>query len=133
MALITCRLCGKIFTAAGGRSCPDCLDRLDKLYPQVREVIRSNPRTHFNVDTLAEKIGVDIRDVQALVDMGYLDRDLDQSFFTAEDSSRQQLAREFERTLNSMKAESAARISKGPSTYGQQVYSKDRYNKDRKR
>ena len=75
MALVTCKLCRKIFTAAGGRTCPACKKRLDDLYMKVRDFLRDNPKMEFNVDTLSTSLDADIRDVQALVDMGYLDRE----------------------------------------------------------
>ena len=74
MALITCRLCRKIFTAAAGRVCPECQKRLDDLYLDVRNYLRDNPKVAFNVETLADALGADIRDVQGLVDLGYLER-----------------------------------------------------------
>ena len=48
MALITCRLCRKIFTAVGGRTCPDCKKRLDELYKKVRDFLRDNSKLKFN-------------------------------------------------------------------------------------
>lgn len=128
MALITCKLCGKIFTAVGARTCPDCLKRLDDLYPTVREYLRNNPKSSLNVESLATEIDVDVRDVQALVDMGYLDRDMDRSSLTSGESDRQKLAREFEQSLNQMKASTASRASasKGPVTYAQELYNKSK-------
>ena len=84
--------------------------------------MRNNPKAHFNVETLAKELDVDIRDVQALVDMGYLDRDLDRSLLTSEDQDRQKLAREFEKSLGDMKAANADRASKSSVTYGQELY-----------
>ena len=71
MALVMCKLCRKIFTAAGGRTCPACKKRLDDLYMKVRDFLRDNPKMEFNVDTLSTSLDADIRDVQALMDMGY--------------------------------------------------------------
>ena len=122
MALITCRLCRKIFTAVGGRTCPDCKKRLDELYKKVRDFLRDNSKLKFNVDALSESLGADIRDVQALVDMGYLDRDF-KANLSDEDSSRQRLALELEQSLNKMKAAVASHAQKGAVTYGQQLYS----------
>ena len=123
MPLLSCRLCGKIFTSAGGRTCPACLARLDELYPKVREFLRDNPKAEFNVETLSDELDVDIRDVQALVDMGYLDRDLDRSA-RSEDANRQQLAKEFENSLKQMKAASSHHdaAKNAAASYGQQRY-----------
>ena len=123
MALLSCKLCGKIFTSAGGRTCPACLERLDRLYPKVRMFLRDNPKIEFNVETLAEELDVDIRDIQALVDMGYLDRDLGGSA-RSEESDRQKLAKAFENSLKQMKDSTAKQESAKhtPVSYGQQRY-----------
>ncbi|MDR2179272.1 MAG: hypothetical protein LBP21_03090 [Synergistaceae bacterium] len=129
MPLLTCRLCGKIFTSAGGRTCPGCLDRLDELYPKVREYLRDNPKAALNIETLAEAMGADVRDVQALVDMGYLDRDTSRQV-DSEAANRQKLAQEFEKSLKQMKDSSATRdTANNAASYGQYRYG----DKNRKR
>lgn len=130
MALLSCKLCGKIFTSAGGRTCPACLERLDALYPRVRSFLRDNPKLEFNVETLAQTLEVDIRDVQALVDMGYLDRDLGGNAPRG-DVEKQKLAREFENSLKQMKnsATQPNADKHAPVSYGQQRYGE----KDKKR
>ena len=118
MPLLTCRLCGKLFTAPGGRTCSDCHTRIDELYPRVREYLRDNPKVAFNVETVSEAMGVDIRDIQGLVDMGYLDRDIGRQ--TDPDTlRRQKLAQEFESSLKQMKDPSQGKKS---VSYGQQRY-----------
>ena len=119
MPLITCRLCGKLFTSSGGRTCPACHTRLDELYPRVREYLRDNPKIAFNVETVAEELEVNILDVQGLVDLGYLDRDVDRQT-SADTIRRQKLAMEFENSLKQMK-ESSTQSTK-TVTYGQQRY-----------
>ena len=119
MPLLTCRLCGKLFTSSGGRTCPACHTRLDELYPRVREYLRDNPKVAFNVETIAEELEVDIRDIQGLVDLGYLDRDLDTQA-SADTAKRQKLAQEFENSLKQMKDSSAQPVK--TVTYGQQRY-----------
>ena len=122
MALVTCKLCRKIFTAAGGRTCPACQKRLDDLYLEVRDFLRDNPKLEMNVESLSESLKADIRDIQALVDMGYLDRDSGVGSL-GEDSGRQKLAQEFEKSLNEMKASAAAQQQRSSVSYGQQLYS----------
>ena len=119
MPLFPCRLCGKIFTSSGGRTCPTCLSRLDDLYPRVREYLRDNPKDVFNVEMVADALNVDIRDIQSLVDLGYLDRDVGKQA-SAETLKRQKLAKEFEDSLKHMK--DASGQNKGPVSYGQQRY-----------
>jgi hypothetical protein len=131
MPLLSCRLCGKIFTSAGGRTCPACLSRLDELYPKVREYLRDNPKATLNIETLSEETDADVRDVQALVDMGYLDRDTDiHKHVDNEITNRQKLAKEFENSLKQMKNSSATPgMAKNAASYGQERYGE----KDKKR
>jgi hypothetical protein len=95
------------------------LQRLDELYPKVRQYLRDHPKDALNVETLSEEMDADIRDIQALVDMGYLDRDFDRTTDKAT-LDRQKLAREFEASLRDMKNASASRDSKDTASYGQQ-------------
>lgn len=130
MPLLSCRLCAKIFTSAGGRTCPACLKRLDELYPKVREFLRDHPKLGFNAEALAEELEIDLRDLQALVDMGYLDRDIDKNA-KPKDTEREKLAKEFENSLKQMQDSSVQRDSakQVSASYGQQRYGE----KDKKR
>jgi hypothetical protein len=125
MALLTCKLCGKLLTSSGGdRICPACVTRLDELYPDVREFLRDHPKMEFNVEDVAEGLEVDIRYIQALVDRGYLDRDTDKNSSDREDQNRQKLAKELENSIQQMR-ESAARHEAARNvgvTYGQARY-----------
>ena len=121
MPLLPCKLCGKLFSSSGGRTCTACHSRLDELYPRVREHLRDNPKVAFNVETVAEAMEVDIRDIQGLIDMGYLDRDIGTQT-GSEVTRRQQLAKEFEDSLKQMQGISG-RAGKGAAvSYGQQRY-----------
>ena len=119
MPLFPCRLCGKIFTSSGGRTCPACHARLDDLYPRVRRYLRDYPKVNFNVEAVAEEMETDIRDIQSLVDMGYLDRDIGRQT-SSDEVKRQKLAKEFEDSVKQMKDTSPQ--SKSPVSYGQQRY-----------
>jgi hypothetical protein len=116
-------LCGKIFTSSGGRTCPACHARLDEIYPRVRQYLRDNPKVNFNVEMVAEALDTDIRDIQSLVDMGYLDRDIGRQT-DPETLKRQKLAQEFESSLQQMKEASAMRGSakNAAASYGQHRY-----------
>lgn len=133
MALLTCKLCRKIYTVdiTGGKVCPDCKQRLDALYGDVRNYLRDNPKVEFNVETLADALGADIRDIQGMVDLGYLDRDLPEGERgeAGEDSQRQKLAKEFEQSLDKMRAAAAEAAARKPVSYGQTLYG----DKQRKR
>jgi len=88
----------------------------------VRGYLRDNPKTGFNVENVAEALEVDIRDIQALADMGYLDRDVGIQD-DPETLKRQKLAQEFESSLKQMKDTSRPGAAKSSSvSYGQQRY-----------
>ena len=118
MPLLTCKLCGKIFSSSGGRTCPACHKRLDDLYPRVREYLRDSPKSGFNVEMVADDLDVDIRDIQGLLDLGYLDRDVDAQS-NSEALRKQKLAQELENSLKQMKTSTQGNK---PVSYGQQRY-----------
>ena len=124
MPLLSCKLCEKIFTSPGGRTCPACHARLEELYPRVREYLRDNAKIGFDMETLAGALDVDIRDIQGLVDLGYLDRSAVGGQIDPDAQKRQKLAQEFEASLKQMKDTSArSSAAKSASTsYGQQRY-----------
>lgn len=74
MKLITCKLCGKVFSSPGPNVCPKCMSDLDEYFQQIRTFLRDKPKMLLNADQLSEEVGIDIRYVQALVHMGYLER-----------------------------------------------------------
>ena len=63
------------------------------------------------------------QEVQALVELGYIERDL-QTYGKNKKSSRQHLADQFNNELEKMKHE-------GVTTYGGIVYSRDNHNDER--
>jgi len=85
----------------------------------VRRYLRDNPKVNFNVEAVAEEMETDIRDIQSLVDMGYLDRDIGRQT-SSDEVKRQKLAKEFEDSVKQMKDTSPQ--SKSPVSYGQQRY-----------
>lgn len=74
MRLTTCRICARAFPSDGPTACPQCAEKLDSLFRQVREYLRDNPRKALNAEALAAELEIDIRYVQALIEMGYLER-----------------------------------------------------------
>ena len=128
MPLLTCKLCGKLFSSSGGRTCTECHTYLDELYPKVREYLRDNPKEGFNIEALAKGLDADVRYIQALADMGYLDRDL-AGRAGPQTADREKLAKEFEDSLKQMKEASAFRdAAKNAASYGQQRYG-DKYDR----
>ncbi|GHS95247.1 hypothetical protein AGMMS50276_10100 [Synergistales bacterium] len=122
MPLVTCKLCNKLFTSGGPQICSSCLTKVDNLYPRVREFLRDNPKTEFNVDTVAHEMEEDIRYVQALVDMKYLDRDMETRVESPSTKARERLANELQKSLRDMKSAAAKReaAKDAAASYGQE-------------
>ena len=119
--IVTCKLCRKLYNGQG-KICPECRQRLDELYPDVRDYLRDNSKLAFNVETVAEALDVDIRYVQELVAQGYLDRDLPEDMSREVLSDRQKLIKAFETSLDKMKSDAAIAASHKSITYGQEIY-----------
>ena len=79
--------------------------------------MRDNEDEDFDIYTLAEAMEITTQEVQALVELGYIERDL-QTYGKKKKSDRQKLAEEFSGELEKMKKE-------GITTYGGIVYSRD--------
>jgi len=119
--LETCRLCGRLFSTNRGKICTTCLDEIDGLYPKVREFLRDHSKENFNVEQIADGMDLDIRFVQALVELGYLDRGVGADPEAEEEKRRKEsLARQLQASLeNSASAKASETMGK---TYGQQRY-----------
>lgn len=78
MLLKSCKLCGKVFNYEGGpiKVCLDCFIRIEDVYTRSHEYLRDNDDEKLDFVQLSEAIGADPRDVQELIEMGWLDRDL---------------------------------------------------------
>ena len=102
MRLTTCRLCARAFPSDGPTACPQCAEKLDSLFRQVREYLRDNPQKALNAEALAAELGIDIRYVQALIEMGHLERSV-----PGEATDETQTKRGFVRNLRTSPAQSA--------------------------
>ena len=112
MPLTKCRLCGKIFTD-GGRDnvCPLCLRSA-----RVHEYMRDNEDEEFDVYKLAEALNVSTVDIQALVDLGYIERDL--AMYGKNETDRSKLAEAFSAEIDKMNRNKL-------TTYGGDIYARD--------
>ncbi len=119
--LVTCKLCGRLFSATRGKICVTCLDELDDLYPKVREFLRDHSKETFNLEQIADGMDLDIRYVQALVDLGYLDRGVASDPEAEEEKKRKEaLARQLQASLEN--AASLRAAESAGKMYGQQRY-----------
>ena len=115
MPLIECRLCGRVFTHGGRKNvCPMCLRRLGDLYAEVHEYMRDHEEEDFDINKLSEWMDISPVDIQALIDLGYLTRDL-----RDEDEDRRRLAQALSGELAKMDKEHHKL-----TTYGGAIYSR---------
>ena len=120
MALVKCRLCGMLYDAPNipkHKICPNCIRRLDELYGHVHEYMRDNEDENFDIYKLAEAMDLDTADVQALVDLGYIERDL-QTYSRKRRGPRGELADKINGELDKMRRNKV-------TTYGGVIYSRN--------
>ena len=122
MALIECKLCRRIYNGFEGQKiCGACVRRLEEIYGRVHEYMRDNADKDFDIDTLADEMEISPVDVQALVDLGYIERDL-QTYSREKKGSRQKLAEAINGEVEKLK--------RNITTYGGVIYSRDKKNDD---
>ena len=78
--------------------------------------MRDNQNRDFDLDTLADDMDISPVDIQALVDLGYIERDM-QTYSREKKGSRQKLA-------EAINAE-AEKLKRNITTYGGVVYERD--------
>ena len=74
MKLATCRLCRRIFTSSGSVTCPECMEHLGSCFRLICGYLNNNLKVEVDARALSETLDIDIRYVQALIEMGYLER-----------------------------------------------------------
>ena len=101
--------------------CPKCLRRLGDLYAVVHEYLRDNEDEDFDVYHLADAMDVSPVDIQALIDLGYLERDL--GLYGKHETARSRLAHAFTNEIDKMRRNKL-------TTYGGQVYARSYSSED---
>lgn len=125
MALVECKLCRRIYNGfEGQRICANCIRRLEEIYGHVHEYMRDNQDKNFDLETLADEMDISPVDIQALVDLGYIERDL-QTYSRDKKGTRQKLA-------EAINAE-AEKLKRNITTYGGILYARDSHKKDENR
>ncbi|NLB83241.1 MAG: hypothetical protein GX791_03240 [Synergistaceae bacterium] len=96
------------------------------MYPKVREYLRDHSQETFNLERISEDMDFDIRYVQALVELGYLDRNLPGESPSEEEKKRKQLLlSELQASLNSSPTGRSEKMTG-------KMYSQKRYGAGRK-
>ena len=126
MELLRCRLCGNVYRSlseADHRVCKPCRHRLEDIYGRVHEYLRDNEDEDFDIYKLGEAMDISTADIQALVDLGYLERDL-KTYGNKGTTNREKLAAEFNNELSKMKKETT-------TTYGGTIYAREKESDSR--
>ncbi len=122
MALKRCTLCRSLYddrqTFKTNNICPVCAMKLNTTYNKIHDYLKKNgAQKNFNARTLAAEIRADPEEVQTLMDLGWLERDI--QTYGGMHSERLDLAEKFAHELVIMKRHN--RIS----TYGGTIYRRD--------
>ena len=73
MKLATCRLCRRIFTSSGSTTCPECMEHLGSCFRLICGYLNNNLKVEVDARALSETLDIDIRYVQALIDLKYFE------------------------------------------------------------
>ena len=73
MNIIQCKICNKPFQSISGRTCPDCLNKIDREFIIVRDYIYDNPDSR--IDKVSEETGVSKAIIMHLLKEGRLSLD----------------------------------------------------------
>ncbi|MBQ6973063.1 MAG: hypothetical protein IJP86_12010 [Synergistaceae bacterium] len=120
--LTECKLCRRIYNGFDGQKiCGDCIRRLESIYGRVHEYMRDNQNRNFDLDTLADEMDISPVDVQALVDLGYIERDM-QTYSRDKKGTRQKLAEAINVEVEKLKRNNI-------TTYGGVIYARDSQHK----
>ena len=120
MPLVSCRRCGKAFIGIDkgrGNLCTDCYRHLESVYGRAHEYLRDHPNERFDVHKLSYDCDLNSYDVQILVEIGWLERDI--QTYTSSAEARKQQAEAFQREVDRLKEKNQLR------TYGGQIYARD--------
>ena len=118
-SLDLCKVCGKVFNGAsmpgGKKICPECLVKLEAVYSELHDYIRRcNGDVYFDPAYLAEATGISLENVKLLIDMGYLERDI--QTWGSTPSERTVQAKRFESEIDRISQE------RRNTTYGGKIY-----------
>jgi hypothetical protein len=130
MALISCKICGRLFNSLRGELCTRCLDEVEAVYPRLREYIREQPKKEpLYIERIAKVMQLDVLFIESLVDMGYLDQYADRLKSEKEEEAQNREA-VFRTIRESMSVPAAPRQAQ-PDKHSK-MYSQDRYKSSRR-
>ena len=135
MNITGCKLCGRIVNAEGTRICRNCMHRLENVYSQIHNYMRDNPDETFNIERLSEDLDINPADIQMLIELGYIDREIAEN--SGRERARRELAGILTNELEDMKKKKVtsyggAKYARGSDSSRQYVYDVQTRNMHRK-
>lgn len=131
MKLMTCSLCQKLFSGDGPEICPNCMDRLNSLFHVIRDYIENNPEKDLDAYSLSKALDIDLRYVQALVRLEYLEpmvlplpEPAEVQELGDETEKKRVLARQLQESLSKSLASQEQKSSRGLKNA---MYAQDKY------
>ena len=131
MKLMTCTICRRLFSSDGPDIGPICMEHIDAGFQTVRNYIETNPGADVDAYSLSAALNIDLRYVQALVRLGYLEpienpEPLEQPESETEDDAtrKMDLARQLQASLSRSLEAQGERNSRGARTM---MYAQDKY------
>ena len=125
MDITECKLCGRLVKDEWPRICRNCLHKLDEEYSDIHNHMRDNPYETFDIEKLSEDLDINPADIQMLIELGYIDREIERNSKLKE--ARRQLAGAFSDELEDMKKKKVtsyggAKYARGSDSSRQYVY-----------
>ena len=134
MEITGCKLCGRIVNAEGTKICRNCMHRLERVYSKVHNHMRDNPDETFDIEKLSEDLDVNPADIQMLIELGYIDREI--QINSERERARRELAGALANELENMKKKvtsyGGAKYARGSDSSRQYVYDVQTRNAHRK-
>ena len=115
MGITGCKLCGRIVSTEGTRICRSCMRRLEEVYSDIHNYMRDNPDETFDIEKLSEDLDVNPADIQTLIELGYIDREIAENSRT--ERARRELAGILTNEIEDMKKRKI-------TTYGGEKYAR---------
>ena len=135
MDITGCKLCGRIVNASGTQICRNCMHRLEREYSDIHNYMRDNQDETFNIERLSEDLDINPADIQMLIELGYIDREIQRN--SERERERKELAGMFANELEDMKKKKVttyggAKYARGSDSSRQYVYDSQTRNMHRK-
>ncbi len=129
MKLKTCTLCRKLFSSDGPDICPICMEQIDAGFQTVRNYIETNPDADLDAYSLSVALNIDLRYVQAMVRLGYLEpigepEPVPETATGDETARKIELARQIQASLSKSVETQEEKNSRGARTM---MYAQDKY------